>query len=706
MIPEKIGRYEIKQELGRGGMATVYLAYDPRFEREVAVKLLPSEMLHDPQFRVRFEREAKTIAMLEHPAIVPVYDFGEENGQPFFVMRFMGGGSLSDRIKQGPLSLQTAAEIMERLAPALDDAHARGIIHRDLKPGNILYDKRGDTYISDFGIAKLTEGGSNVTGSAVIGTPAYMSPEQAKGETIDSRADIYALGVILFEMLSGRQPYEADTPMGVVIKHITDPVTHILAVNPNLPPAIDTVLEKAMAKNRNDRFATAAELSAALSEVANKEKPELPASTRISKPQSLPVSNATMVQNHPPKVPIKNVTNKWVPIGIIGFLLVIGIAALIFGAKLILPMFTRQATNTPVAVLSTSTSEVFLPTSTVVAPVVAPTVTLPISTPTTPDVVSTPQTIPVIGGADQVAFLANKDVFIMNVDGSNLQQITKDGTIKTNLQWLPSGTEMLYISGKCVRILEIATGKITDLTCFLYAETLDAFEVSPDGSQVAISLDHVLYVVPFNLETLKNAHDHPDLVAMKGCITGFKTILTPITSAHWSRDGLKLALGIWGVDAGRQVDMVRVVDISNCDAVNLSTLDEFPATFFTMDAYDKNPIIPSFNWDRQSLFVMNSVFFNGNFGPLYQYNMRTHKAGKINPIDGACCYLDANWSPDGTYLIFAFSDFRKGDSSYTELYYIPFGSVGTGANYTPIPLPAGLFKDTREAPHPILRPGK
>src|SRR5512137_1126343 len=210
MIPEKIGIYQIKSEIGRGGMATVYHAYDPRFEREVALKVLPREMLHDPQFRTRFEREAKTIALLEHPAIVPVYDFGEEGGQPYFVMRYMTGGSLSDRIKKGPMSLQDAVHIFERIAPALDDAHAKGIIHRDLKPGNILFDQYGEPYVSDFGIAKLAASQTNVTGSGIVGTPAYMSPEQAQGVQIDGRSDIYGLGVILFEMLSGRQPYEGD----------------------------------------------------------------------------------------------------------------------------------------------------------------------------------------------------------------------------------------------------------------------------------------------------------------------------------------------------------------------------------------------------------------------------------------------------------------------------------------------------------------
>ena len=181
--PEKIGRYEIKGELGRGGFATVYHGYDPRFEREVAIKFLPPELIHaDPQFKVRFEREAKIIAQLEHPAIVPVYDVGEENNQPYFVMRYMGGGSLSESIKSQVFSLEEAVRILEQIAPGMDEAHASGIVHRDLKPGNILFTTKGVPLISDFGIAKFTQGeGGSVTGSAIIGTPAYMAPEQASG---------------------------------------------------------------------------------------------------------------------------------------------------------------------------------------------------------------------------------------------------------------------------------------------------------------------------------------------------------------------------------------------------------------------------------------------------------------------------------------------------------------------------------------------
>lgn len=267
-LPEKIGRYEVKAELGRGGMATVYRAFDPSFDREVAIKVLPREMLHDPQFRSRFEREIKLIASLEHPAIVPVYDTGEFNEQPYFVMRFMNGGSLSDVIEKGAIPIQETAKIVERIAQGLAYAHRKGVIHRDLKPDNILFDENGDPFISDFGVAKLSESASNLTGSGVIGTPAYMSPEQAQGGEIDHRSDVYGLGVIVYQMLSGHQPYSADTPMGVVVKHITEPVPEILKVLPTLQPEVDAVIKTAMAKDKNQRYENTIELAKALNVVA------------------------------------------------------------------------------------------------------------------------------------------------------------------------------------------------------------------------------------------------------------------------------------------------------------------------------------------------------------------------------------------------------------------------------------------------------
>jgi serine/threonine-protein kinase len=270
MAQIKIGRYEIQAELGRGGMATVYKAYDPHFGRVVAVKVLPREFLHDPHFQARFKREATIIAALEHPAIVPVHDFDvNEEGQPYLVMRYMPGGSLEDRLERGPLSLDEVCTIFTRLAPALDKAHAQGIIHRDLKPGNILFDAEGNPYIADFGIAKLSEATTTLTAGMVVGTPAYMSPEQGKGlPAIDGRSDVYALGAILYQLLSGQLPYSSTTPHGMIVQHLVEPPPDIRRVRPDLPEGLALVIQQAMAKTPAERYPTVGALAQMLGQVA------------------------------------------------------------------------------------------------------------------------------------------------------------------------------------------------------------------------------------------------------------------------------------------------------------------------------------------------------------------------------------------------------------------------------------------------------
>lgn len=262
---EKIGRYLIKSELGRGGMATVYHAYDPQFEREVAIKVLPLEFLEDHTLRERFHREARTLASLEQSAIVPVYDLGEEGSQPYIVMRFMSGGSLADRIKNGPIPARDVSKYIQRLGAALDVAHARGIIHRDLKPANILFDQFGEPFISDFGIAHIAqEGLQTLTGASIIGTPAYMSPEQVQADkTVDSRSDLYALGIITYEMLTGKMPFQAETPAKVMMMHILQAPPRVSRELSEFPPELDNVIEKVLAKSPDQRYATGADFARA-----------------------------------------------------------------------------------------------------------------------------------------------------------------------------------------------------------------------------------------------------------------------------------------------------------------------------------------------------------------------------------------------------------------------------------------------------------
>lgn len=676
-------------------MATVYRAYDPLFEREVAIKVLPPEFLHDPQFRTRFEREAKIIAALEHPAIVPVYDVGESDGLPYFVMRYMHGGSLADKIKEGPLSLEETARIIRRLAPALDQAHKKGIIHRDLKPGNILFDEAGEPYLSDFGIAKLRDSQINVTGSAIIGTPAYMSPEQAQGEAVDGRSDIYALGAILYKMLSGKFPYEADTPMGLVLKHITEPIPDILNDNPSLPPAVASVIYRAMAKKPDERYATVAELSRALDAVVQGSAPTF---------EAKPVQKPTEEEKAPPPPPPSK--KKWIFAGIAALILLCAAGGLLFGAKF-LPRFSPAATPT---LLIASTGHTPTVEST---PVSSPTPSpvrateTPIPATETP----TPTSIPVLGGADKIAFISNQNVWLMNVDGSDLTQLTSDNAAKFGLRWLPDGQTLTYISGKCVWSVNAFTDVIEPIACYQTAQYLESFAVSPDGKYAAISMNRELFVVPFDLDTLKNATTRARLMELPGCILDRLSA----KDALWSNDGTKLAVKFLGVSGNLQVDTIRVVDVQSCihaqtpiyqmTPTPMPRLDEFPGQRFTMSGYNsRSPYIPSYDWNGDTFFVMNTFKRNEGFGYLYSYNTETHRAAQLEPIENACCYRDAQFSPDGTYLIFAYQDIRLGAEAKTQVYYVLFGSIGTGAAYQPIPLPETLFSNPAEAPQFALHP--
>lgn len=290
MSIQKIGRYEIVKELGRGGMATVYLARDPSVNRQVAIKVLPPQFTHDPQFRARFDREAQVIASLEHTCIVPVYDFGQHGDMPYIVMRHLAGGDLADRLAKGPLTFKHTLLILQRLAAALDTAHKRGIIHRDLKPGNILFDADGLVYLSDFGIAKIAQESVSLSGTGMmIGTPEYMSPEQAMGQrALDHRSDLYALGIIAYEMLTGRHPYTADTPVGLMLKHVTEPVPVLDTVRYNLPPDCNPVVARALAKNPEERYKTVVEFVQALTVVgtARPAAPAAPAVIPVADPRS------------------------------------------------------------------------------------------------------------------------------------------------------------------------------------------------------------------------------------------------------------------------------------------------------------------------------------------------------------------------------------------------------------------------------------
>ncbi len=253
---QMLGPYQIISQIGRGGMATVYKAYHVNMDRYVALKVVSTQLADNPDFLKRFQQEARLIAKLEHPHILPVHDYGEFEGIPYMVMRFLEAGTLKEWLA-APVSLAEVDRIFTQLANALQYAHDKGVIHRDIKPSNAMLDKLGDIFLTDFGVAKMLEGSAQLTATgAITGTPAYMSPEQARGDKADQRSDIYSLGVVLFEMLTGRVPFEAETPMAVLFKQIQDPPPPLSTVRPDLPYTLEPVLLKALTKDPADRYPT------------------------------------------------------------------------------------------------------------------------------------------------------------------------------------------------------------------------------------------------------------------------------------------------------------------------------------------------------------------------------------------------------------------------------------------------------------------
>jgi len=262
---QMLGPYRIIGKIGQGGMATVYKAYQPSMDRNVAIKVLPGQLAESKEFTARFQQEARIIARLEHPHILPVFDYGESDGVSYFVMRYLEAGTLKTKMEAGPLPLKEIDGLFSQLADALGYAHGHGIIHRDLKPANALVDEQGNLFLTDFGIAKLLESASPrlTQTDAIMGTPAYISPEQAKAMPVDQRSDIYSLGIILYEMVTGRVPFVADTPLAVILQHVSDPLPLPSAIKTDIPESIERVILKALAKEPNDRYTTTSEFLAA-----------------------------------------------------------------------------------------------------------------------------------------------------------------------------------------------------------------------------------------------------------------------------------------------------------------------------------------------------------------------------------------------------------------------------------------------------------
>ena len=669
MLPETIGRYKVIEELGRGQATIVYRAFDTEANREVAVKVLSLEQAPDISQRAHFKRELKMIASLEHPAIVPVYDVGEHNGQPYFVMRYMAGGSLTQLIaSKGRLPLEDTAHIIGRICAALNHAHKQNIIHRDIKPDNILFDLDHNPYISDFGVARPAAPSASMPSEGQVGTPGYMSPEQVNQESVDERSDVYSLGVVIYQMLTGRQRSRLETKTSPLKSSpFHQPVPDILSEVPELPPEVGEIINICLAENKRDRYVNTLHLAGALNKAAFGEDRSSRMMDRYGNWSAIRTSLF------------------W----IVGSVLLLLAFFWFFAGRGDIPFLS--VASTPTVSLS-PTQTALPPTETFTA--IPPTVTA--QSVSTPMPASTPP-----GGADQIALFSGNEIYLMNTDGSDLVQARSENSPKSNLQWIP-GNRLVYISRNCAFLLDAATKQTQQLSCFNDAELLEGFSVSPDGKLVAISIQRTLNILPFDIDMLKSFHTRFNFVERDdNCYYN----QYPFREVLWSKVPASPLLAAHVIDtrlANSDQIFLLSADIENCKNVELSRLDTIPGGRIDFDK-DSTKRISSFDWNGKNLFLLSDTLRNDGFGNFYLYNSETKEVTELNPIEGECCYRDVRWSPDGKYIFFAFQRFDRSDIS---LYYVPFADLQSGGPFEPIELPSRFFSTAREKPQPALRPAE
>jgi Tol biopolymer transport system component len=607
-----LGRYHLIDQLGKGGMALVYKAFDTTLERFVAVKLILPYQEHSKDFLVRFQREAKALARLSHPNILKIFDYGEFEGHVFLVMEYISGGTLQEWMKTHPVSYRQAARLLACVAWALAAAHAEKIIHRDVKPANILMAGDQEPRLSDFGIAKLIEDSSEattLTGTGVgIGTPYYMAPEQAGGSA-DERSDIYALGVIFYEMVTGRLPYEADTPMAVLLKKTTDPLPRPSQYVPGLPPSVENILFKALARQPENRYQTMADFAGALERLE-----VLPEHLdTLSTEQDLPAEEA-------PPAPSRRKPLLIALLGLIaaGVLLLCLLGAISGGAFL---WRTFVFPPDPPGTLFVATGTALSPATTVPAssipelPTVVPSAT-PAFTPTATG-----------GGGEWIAFDSrlggNDDIYLMDPDGKHRTQLTGGSAHDVYPSWSPDGKQITYQTNpegdQDIAVLDLATRKVTLLT---RNNTCDDWgpSWSPAGDWIVFysNCDG-----DRNIYKIRTDGSHRTQLTSTGGTNWFPS---------WSPDGKKITF------TSNRSGKYRIY-IMSADGANVRDLAAGCVSYYSPDG--SQILYGQYCTDTGFLYLMDA---NGS-------NQRTL-------VEGYEC-KNATWSPDGTQIVFQLSKTTK-----------------------------------------------
>lgn len=695
-VPPRIGSYEIRSLFSENGRTRLLYAYDQHFGVEVIIKFMPDDFFADPDFRAHFERDMQALSARQLPAIVPVYDLGQFEGHPYLVQRYMPDATLADRLADGPLEFAEVVRITERLSQGLDAAHERGVLHLNIKPSNVLFDENDEPYLSDFGQVRGSLESATDILNTIDGAPAYNSPEQALGQfDLDNRSDLYAFGGLVFAMLTGRQPYPEAHPVKQAMQHVSAPTPDILKLRPMLPTGCAAAIDWAMCKDPDLRYHSAGEFAAVFKQQV--QQALLPKVRKSSRPLRITLLLLLVLLFSGVAVgsAFGLIDLQRAPQNVV--------AAVTEIASLINPPASPTVTPTQTLVVATSTATV------------SPTPTLTVQLPTrTPYPTPTPTALPsptptrlVVGFADKIAVLRNNDIWVVNMDGSGLEQLTSDQTPKEDLRWTPDGKALVFTNGQCYRMLTYPGKQLTQLGCF------EDLAISPDMSSMVIGK----WITLANRNKKWQNFYGPFDLLVQGLILSMP--LEPVSGGYpfdggrltqFSADMQTLASVFRSPFNGTFLDVLELFSLRGYGE-KVDVHDYIPGERFDLRGYlgpDDDHVLYDYGWDGNYNFALHGNVSRTGYGDMVIYTRipekNNFKVQMLSPINGQCCYQDIQWSPNGEYLLFVFQDNRY--LKDTLVYYLPYATIDEDLNRTPFPFPEGFFPDPYARVEPALRPAK
>ncbi len=684
-----LNRYQTTQLLPETGIAQTYVAEDKILPREVIVKVMPQTHQANP---------LPAGALLE--GFVRIHDTGIENNHPVIISSYMPGGSLEDRIKSGSISIQESVELIIRLANILNHVHNKGVVHGNLKPTNVLFTKTGEAYLSDHATPNIKPDPLITSGKIFPNNAEYVSPEQARGETIDKRSDVYSLGILFYMLLTAHLPFEGKTPVETVLKHLNEPAPPLSRFVQDLPVGFQQILDKALAKDPAKRYVSIGAMGQDIE-------------TIFQEYYKLGPSSSGKLRK----------TGRWRLVALVGLIGIILIGILFF------PVWTGA--NSPFAYFNLLASPTTLPptetpppTFTPLRPTTTPSPTetevpTETSTPTptqetspTPTATFTLEPTPapsrIIGGADMIAVVNNHNIWLAYLDGNNLHQLTDDGNPKSQLHWTPDGQGLIYRSQGCYHLIQVFTNDRYSLGCF------DALRLSSDGTKVIVTKSFTdvdaqtraaTFVLPYNLLTIQRLKEIHEANTMGACVMP-KASLDGV-SFEWAQNDQTLAI-LLVASSGIRTESILVYSMDDPCGNAPRKLDNFPDIRFTLRGYndrDGNGKLDEFDWDGIRFFAISGDVNSNGVGDLVIYDYKDKKGKVLNPEQGKCCYRDIRWSPDGLYLLYAFQDISSvNNEDLTVLRYVLYEAIEGGLTSVNIPFPDDFFIRPKEPIYPALRP--